>query len=181
MLSKREEKLQQKAITDFHKLDVLTQGEDIIKVIFGAISTGLKIQPTWAFLTIQRVIITDNKVHTVLFSWDLDKIVSLKKTKGNLFIRSNLEFSVNYGEQIKQFVLNPKFGEIEEYNAFFDSVMENRNKLIQIKSSVTGDKTEKVIVEIKQEQKEKAIEILQKRLARGEITLEEFHNIVQRL
>lgn len=64
---------------------------------------------------------------------------------------------------------------------FFNAVIEAKEKLIKISSIVTSDRVEKVIVEIKQDTKENAIEILQKRLARGEITLEEFHSIVQRL
>ena len=103
MLSKREQRELQKAMTDFNKLGVLTQGEDVIKVIFVKILGKFNDQLTWVFLTNQRVIITDNKLHSVLFSWDLDKIVGLNKTKGNLITFPSLEFSVNYGENIKQF------------------------------------------------------------------------------
>ena len=50
------------------------------------------------------------------------------------------------------------------------------------KQKIESDKVKKKVIEIRQENnKEKAIEILQKRLARGEITLEEFHDLVQRL
>lgn len=56
------------------------------------------------------------------------------------------------------------------------------NRLIAVKNNYIEEKVVEAKTIIVQEgKKENAIQVLQKRLARGEITLEEFHQIVQRL
>jgi len=178
----------EQAITDFHNLDVLNQGEEIITVHFCKFRalTGNhwgKFNYFLAFLTNQRFILVNNQVQSVFQYWDLDKIISIgkRKIKGIVHAQLSSLFSVLYETEIIVFLIVSDSRNLEEAEAFFNAIIEAKEKLIKISSVVTSDKVEKVIVEIHQDTKEDAIEILQKRLARGEITLEEFHNIVQRL
>lgn len=178
----------EKSITDFYKLGVLNQGEEIITVHFCKFRrlTGnykRTFNYFWAFVTNQRFILVTNPVASVIQYWDLDKIIWIDKRKIRGIVHKQLSsiFAVLNETDIIVFLIVSDARNLNEAEAFFNAVIEAKEKVIKISSIVTSDRIEKVIVEIKQDTKENPIEILQKRLARGEITLEEFHNIVQRL
>lgn len=68
----------------------------------------------------------------------------------------------------------------------FEFYIKNPNKVAQDIKNAKDSFEESIVVEAKRViieggTKDKAMEILKKRLARGEITLDEFHRVVQRL
>ena len=68
----------------------------------------------------------------------------------------------------------------------FEFYIKNPNKVAQDIKNAKDSFEESIVVEAKRViieggTKDKAMEILKKRLARGEITLDKFHRVVQRL
>ena len=163
-----------KPVKDLHELGVLRKGEDIDAVEscgYGGFGNDLiKPVPVYAFLTNQRLIIMVEK--SIMFSWDLDEILSVSKIIGGLFEKrvTNADISIKSGEKVITGWLCIDYGE-----TFFDKIIQNKKKYSKIKSV----KVDTLVVE--EGKDEEALAILKKRLARGEITLEEFHQIVQRL
>ena len=133
-----------KEITEFYKLGVLNPGEEIsTKEMVRLVNLELDTTDdfTYAFVTNQRVITTDFIIRKVNFCWDLDNIVSIKKyMKGFLLKKEVALLSIKIGDAIKQFRLELK---IPKDTTFFDTIIENRDKLFKIKSAVKSDRVEK--------------------------------------
>ncbi|EMR74748.1 Short C-terminal domain-containing protein [Thermoplasmatales archaeon SCGC AB-540-F20] len=157
---------------------IINKGEELINCFPGQfipLQKNSKYSPYVMFVITQRRLILVETIGflkkglSVFQSWMLNDIGSVSKIGivfpkvqlsikiGNEFLRCNLSFPSMYTD------------------AFMRSLLEAKNKAMDEK-----------IIEAKQVivtegKKDKAMEILQKRLARGEITLEEFHQLVQRL
>lgn len=116
----------QKAITDFYKLGVLNQGEEIITLHFCKFRrlTGknkLTFNYFWAFLTNQRFILVTNPVISVIQYWDLDKIISIGKRKIRGIVHAQLSsiFAVLYETDIILFLIVSDTRNLDEAEAFF--------------------------------------------------------------
>jgi hypothetical protein len=101
---------------------------------------------------------------THFYSWG--DVVSVS-TVGLISKRLNL--NINKGDKIESNIFS--CGQIEE---IAKKIIENKNNFVEKKT------IEAQTVFIEEANKDKAAEILKKRLARGEITLEEFHQKIQR-
>jgi len=90
-----------------------------------------------------------------------------------------------YSSGLMNKVINIKTEQNNRFITYTCQCKEPEIFMQKIKGAQQGYKEEKTIdakqIVILEGKKEKAMEILQKRLARGEITLEEFHQLVQRL
>ncbi len=104
---------------------------------------------------------------TVSFSCSLDDILSVS-TSGLIFKQINL--TINLPDKTG----NAFFG-CKNVEAFAKKILENKDRFVEEKTI----EAKRVIIE--EGKKDKAEEILKKRLARGEITKDEFHEKIQRM
>ena len=160
-----------------HKSGILKKGEDIVEYVLGSmkglsydIVKGGTVQGS-LLLTNKRILFLEkpgffSKGLNVLYSCSLGDIVSVSPS----------------GVLGKKLTINSKSDTIIIKNIF--SVKNSElfaQKLVGAKDEFVEEKTieaKRVIIE--EGNKDDAMEILKKRLARGEITLEEFHQKVQR-
>ncbi len=166
--------------SDVYSAGVLKKGEEIVEHTMCRLDTTKKnIRGQKQKDSLSGVIVITNKrllfVRKPITSSGLDilfhcpygDILSVS-TKGSLIRK----ITVNY--QFTDNIKSAVFWDLKDIESFAE-------KLNLIKNSFVEDKSieaKRVIIE--EAPKDKATEILQKRLARGEITLEEFHEKVQR-
>jgi hypothetical protein len=103
----------------------------------------------------------------VIFTCSLGDILSV--SHGGLFGK-RLQVSTQLGNEVKTQLFSCKNPEVVN-----QKINGAKNEFIEEQKIIAKS------VIIQEGTKDKAMEILQKRLARGEITLEEFHQLVQRL
>ncbi|MFA4855915.1 MAG: hypothetical protein WC634_05015 [archaeon] len=104
-----------------------------------------------------------------LFSLALKSVVNI--TTGGALMK-HMVVSVERGEKMQDFTF---YGKEKELQSFRGNILEQRAE-IKEKEVVTA---QKIIIEEKPE--EKPMEVLKRKLAKGEITTEEFHKRVQRM
>ena len=147
---------------------------------------GLLVLTNKRFLFVQRPSGLFSKGFDVLYSLEWNDITSVS-TSGFLLKRVNvtmrikdaikkLQFDCDNVEQIKYIARKGQFS--------FGVADQIAEKIAMCKKNYlepTTIQATKVVIEEANKDKENAIVILQKRLAKGEITLEEFHKLVTRL
>jgi len=113
-----------------------------------------------------------SKNYYVNNSWNLDEILGITPETTGIFTK-----------RIGPITISTKSEGMTIQNRIYMDYSETFvNTLIESKKRFSKEKiieAQKVIIQ--EGDKESAIKILQRRLARGEITLEEFHQLVQRL
>lgn len=160
-----------------HTSGILKKGEDIIEYVLGSMKRqsydvvkGSIVQGS-LLLTNKRLLFLEkpgffSKGLNVMFSCSLGDIVSVSPSG---VLGKKLTVNVKSVTSILQNIFSCKNSELFA------------QKLVGAKDSFVEEKTieaKRVIIE--EGNKDDAMEILKKRLARGEITLEEFHQKVQR-
>jgi len=115
-----------------------------------------------------------NEVSSISTSGLLSKTVNVTmRIKDNI---TKLQFTYDGGEQIKNMITKRQFA--------FDGGEQIAEKMVICKKNYVEPTTieaTKVVIEEANKDKDNAMVILQKRLAKGEITLEEFHKLVTRI
>jgi len=157
--------------SEIHRSGILKRGEELLEVIAGNMKrsgSGALVITNRRFLFLRKPGIFSKGFH-VIFECSLGHIVSVTIT-GLISKQLNIQVRMEEGFQIFNFNIGSR--EITEIFA---------EKLIGAKDELIEEQTieaKRIIIE--EGNKDKAEEILKKRLARGEITLEEFHQKIQR-
>ncbi|PPD57284.1 hypothetical protein [Dehalogenimonas etheniformans] len=153
---------------------IVSENENVIHYYGGSLSLGAGWSGGYAFITEKRLIFGrqaqgwSSRGIDLIFECELGDILSVS-TNGWFDKRAN--FAVKQNGQIVQCTLS------SPYNiAFAQSLIESKRSYKEKRTVVANT----IIIEEAKKEKEKASEILQKRLARGEISLEEFHQKIQR-
>ena len=188
-------------ISDLYQNGILNNGEEVLSVepciVMIADLSKSSIESTFnsidsidspnsflCFVTNRRLLVVKKMVSGSLFSsrkttaycvnysWNLDEILSVTPKTIGIFTKriGPITISTKSEGTTKHYVINM------DYSDTF------ANTLIETKKRFNKEKVieaQKVIIQ--EGDKESAIKVLQRRLARGEITIEEFHQIVQRL
>jgi len=160
-------------VSEIHKSGIIRKGEDLIECKEGYMTrkgNGVLAITNRRFLFLKKPGFFSKGYH-IISEWHLESIASITIT-GLISKRLNVQAIVDVGlTNIFQF----NIGSSDETEIF-------KEKLIGAKEEFIDEITveaEKIIVA--QGKKDDSIEILKKRLARGEITLDEFHQKIQRL
>ena len=163
---RREEKMD---TTKIYQSGILSKGEDIIECIEGTFD---QTSGNIILLTNMRLM---HLIKPGIFSKGLDLLTSIRL--GNIasvsisgLIKKKINIRVSQNNVTKKHTIYCRNGE-----DFANRLIAGKNNYIE--ERVVEAKT----IIVQEGKKENAIQVLQKRLARGEITLEEFHQIVQRL
>ena len=155
--------------SEIHRSGILKRGEELLEVIAGNMQgSGVLVITNRRFLFLKKPGIFSKGFH-VIFECSLGHIVSVTIT-GLISKQLNIQVRMEEGFQIFNFNIGSR--EITEIFA---------EKLIGAKDELIEEQTieaKRIIIE--EGNKDKAEEILKKRLARGEITLDEFHEKIQR-
>ena len=157
-----------------HSSGILKKGEEIIEFIPGnarSITPDRDVFMGYLLLTNKRLVFLEkpglfSKGLTIKFSYSLGDIESV--SPGGL-IDTKLTISINESGQII-----PRFFACKNSQLFAQKIVGAKQEFVEEKIV----EAKKVIIE--EGNKDDAMEILKKRLARGEITIEEFHEKVQR-
>ena len=160
-------------ISEIRKSGILKKGEEQLESKDGYMTgsgKGVLVITNKRFLFLKRPGIFSKGFH-VIFECSLGNIVSVTIT-GLISKTLNVQIKNDNGEA---FIYSYKVGNSELTEIFSDKLIGAKDEYIE---EVTVE-AQRVIIE--EGNKDKAMQILQKRLARGEITLEEFHQLVQRL
>lgn len=168
-------------VSKIHEAGVLKNGEEIAEHIDGRYTAMLKNkwtgqdQPTPAtgvlVITNKRLFFLQkpgifSSGMNMLFHASLGDILSVS-TSGLLFKKLNISIHGSERTEVAEFFC-------EDVQLFAKKIIDHKNQFVEEK---TVEATRVIIEEGK---KDSAMQILQKRLARGEITKEEFHEKVQR-
>ena len=157
--------------SEIHRSGIFKRGEELLEVIAGNMQgsgSGVQVITNRRFLFLRKPGIFSKGFH-VIFECSLGHIVSVTIT-GLISKQLNIQVRMEEGFQIFNFNIGSR--EITEIFA---------EKLIGAKDELIEEQTieaKRIIIE--EGNKDKAEEILKKRLARGEITLDEFHEKIQR-
>ena len=168
-------------ISKIHESGVLKKGEEIAEYVdcgFNAMKKGM-----WTGAEMQRrvngvLVVTNKRLFflerpglfssgmNMLFHTSLGDILSVSTT-GLVFKKLNVSVHAPEKTEIVEFFCaNPEL--------FAKKIIDHKNQFVEEKTI----EAKRVIIE--EGKKDNAMQILQKRLARGEITKEEFHDKVQR-
>ena len=158
-------------ILQVHRSGILKKGEDICEHIEGTIKNKNNFENGMLVITNKRFLFLKkpgffSKGLNVIFTISLGDILSVSITG---LISKKLNINIKTNSDIETNIFSCKNVEI-----FAKKLIDNKNKFIDEKII----DAKKVIIE--EGNKDNAMEILKKRLARGEITLDEFHEKVQR-
>jgi len=158
--------------SEIHRSGILKRGEELLECIASSMQgsgPGVLVITNWRFLFLKKPGFFSQGFH-IIFECSLGFITSITIT-GLISKQLNVQVRVE-GGILKIFNFNIGSKDITEIFA---------EKLIGAKDEYKEAQTveaKRIIIE--EGNKDKAEEILKKRLARGEITLEEFHRLIQR-
>jgi hypothetical protein len=159
-------------ITDIYVSGILNKEEEILKYIKGIYfingksDNGIILFTNKRFLFLKKATGFRARGFNVMVYFSWGDIASIS-TSG-LFSKK-LQINAKKNEEIEPYTFSCK-----DITIIAEEIIQNKNKYIEN----TVIKANTVIIE--REKREKADEILKKRLARGEISLEEFHQKIQR-
>lgn len=136
------------------------------------------IKATICFVTNMRLIVVGvirrftRTEYSVFCSWSYDDIISITPTMRGIFTTTigGLKVSIKSADKTKLQIFT------KGHSDTFVNTLIDQKKIWKPKKVIQAQN-----IIIQEGKNEGAIKILQKRLARGEITIEEFHQIVQRL
>lgn len=158
---------------------IIKQGEEIVENAEGSMKfKNNRHLPGWLVITNKRLIFLYKKglfskgVNVGLTN-SLDDILSVSVT-GLISKRLNVNVLEKQTEKGHNIIDNKEFLYIKNVELFSEKLVAAKNRFIDEKTI----EAKRVIIE--EGNKDDASEILKKRLARGEITLEEFHRKIQR-
>ena len=158
--------------SEIHRSGILKRGEELLECIAGNMQgsgSGVLVITNWRFLFLRKPGIF-SKGYNVIFECSLSLITSVTMT-GLISKQLNIQVRMEGGAFE---IFNFRIGSKEITEIFTDKLIGAKNEYIE--EQIVEAK--RVIIE--EGNKDKAEEILKKRLARGEITLEEFHQKIQR-
>jgi len=158
--------------SEIHRFGILKKGEELLEGIAGNMrgsGSGVLVITNKRFLFLRKPGMFSKGFH-VIFECSLGHIISVTIT-GLISKQLNIQVRME-GEKFEIFNFNIGSREITEIFT---------KKLIGAKDEFVEEQTiEAKRIVIEEGNKDKAEEILKKRLARGEITLDEFHEKIQR-
>jgi len=158
--------------SEIHRFGILKKGEELLECIAGNMrgsGSGVLVITNKRFLFLRKPGMFSKGFH-VIFECSLGHIVSVTIT-GLISKQLNIQIRME-GGSFQIFNFNIGSQDITEIFA---------EKLIGAKDELIEEQTiEAKRIVIEEGNKDKAEEILKKRLARGEITLDEFHEKIQR-
>ena len=157
------------SVSEIRSSGILKKDEDATEIISGSMigqPTGILVITNKRFLFVRKAGMFSKGLN-LIFSCSLGDIMSIS-TKGILSNKIDLTVNINGKTRLRTLLCR-------EAEVF-------AKKILYAKENFAEEKTiEAKNIIITGGSKDKALDILKKRLARGEITLEEFHQLVQRL
>ena len=158
--------------SEIYKSGILKRGEELLESVSAYMQgqgSGLLTITNRRFMFLKKPGWFSKGFH-VIFECSLGQIVSIT-TIG--LISKQLSVQIRINEKISP-IYNFSVGNSESTQIFSDKLVGAKNEFIEAQVI----ETKNIIIE--EGNKDNAVEILKKRLARGEITLEEFHRLIQR-
>ena len=158
--------------SEIHKSGILKRGEELLESINGSMlgqGSGVLIITNKRFLFLKKPGWFSKGFH-VFFECPLGQIVSVTIT-GLISKQLNVQI---HGSGEQSSIYNFNVGNLKVTQIFSEKLIGAKNEFIE--SQIVEAKN----IIIQEGTKDDAEEILKKRLARGEITLDEFHQKIQR-
>lgn len=158
--------------SEIHKSGILKRGEELIESIKGSMQgkgAGVLTITNKRFMFLKKPGWFSKGFH-VNFECSLGQIVSVTITG---LISKQLNIQIRYSEN-QSSIYSFNVGNLDITQIFSDKLIGAKNEFIEAQIV----EAKKIIIQ--EGNKDDAVEILKKRLARGEITLEEFHQKIQR-
>ncbi len=158
--------------SEIHKSGILKRGEELLEAINGKMigqGSGVLAITNKRFMFLKKPDWFSKGLH-VIFGYSLNLITSISISG---LISKQLNVQV-HGSANQAKIYNFYIGNLEATQIFKEKLIGAKNEFIE--AQVVEAKN----IIIQEGNKDDAVEILKKRLARGEITLEEFHDKIQR-
>lgn len=158
--------------SEIHKSGILKTGEELLESVNGYMKgkgSGVITITNKRFMFLKKPKLFSKGFH-VIFECSLGQIVSITTT-GLISKQLNVQTHNNENQSM---IYNFNVGKSETTQIFSEKLIGAKNEFVE--SQIVEAKN----VIIQEGNKDDAVEILKKRLARGEITLEEFHQKIQR-
>jgi hypothetical protein len=153
-------------IPEIYSSGILNKGEELTEHFQGSYNgqNGIIVFTSKRFLFLQKASGWNSKGYNVIMFCSWRNVVSVSTT-GSM----KLNLNVNNNNEMGMYVFT-----CNKARHISGKIIENKNNLAE-KAAIEG----KTVI-IEEANTDSAMEILQKRLARGEITIDEFHKLVTR-